>query len=325
MPETPEVSIEEQGDFPLTNEQAEEIVKLGKEKLIISKQNIPKHQYNTLVRALLGNERFDELTLKNAEISGLTRNEAEIVIESIDSLVLKPGMKPPTIQTADIKEYLAVSKELQELIPHFKEVGVVERVRPTRQVFQKIGLRRQVWEPAFEAEGLLYQELMAFRKQLNQIKGLVKKNRRSAVFDEIENPGTIVDLTLNEKKAVAWFRKFFEAWADRLELSPEQRRSNYITHIFEAAISEEIKTKHKLDPDLLVAMEWITPKTVFNPFLQKRLGKKAGLKRDPFLAAEAYEARELKVYYYEPLIRKIRIYEKYLPEHARKYLRGFII
>jgi len=118
--------------------------------------------------------------------------------------------------------------------------------------------------------------------------------------------------------------KFFDDWADKLKLEPEQRRKNYITHIFEKEISESLKDKYPLDPNLVAALDYITPKTIFNPYLQERLGRKVGLKEDFWSALEAYEGRALKKFYYEPLIQRIRVYAKYLPPNSARYLRNYI-
>jgi hypothetical protein len=142
------------------------------------------------------------------------------------------------------------------------------------------------------------------------------------LFRAIENPSIV--LPEKQRKVVKWAKKFYDQWADRLNLPPEKRRANYITHIFERQIAEDLKAKHPIDPDLLRALDFITPKTVFNPFLQERFGKKVGLKEDLWAALEAYEVKALKKFYYEPLIKRLRVYERFLPPSSAKYLRGFI-
>ena len=72
-------------------------------------------------------------------------------------------------------------------------------------------------------------------------------------------------------------------------------------------------------------LEYITPKQIFNPFLQKRLGATTGLIEDPILAAEAYSSRQLKVFYYEPLLEKINLYAKHAPPAASRYMKEFAL
>ncbi|KKL55154.1 hypothetical protein LCGC14_2258250, partial [marine sediment metagenome] len=100
---------------------------------------------------------------------------------------------------------------------------------------------------------------------------------------------------------------------------------NYITHIFEADIAEQLKVKHPLDISIARALEYRTPKTIFNPFLQERLGATVGLIEDPFAAASAYESRQLRVFYYEPLLEKIATIANHpdIPQTVRGYLRNY--
>ena len=307
----PPVAPEVLAERAITDDQTERINTLAKEKLIMTEEGKTKPQLRRLMTALTGKNR----------INRLTQGEADLMIEAVGRLEVKYG-RPPVIPTG----VGLITAEFADKIPLLKEIGILEKVRPTRHVFEKMGLRQEVWKPAFEAEVLVYEEHQAFDKELNRIGKLVGKDsaRRQLVFREIENPGSQVGLTFNEKRAVTWFRKYFDDWANRLNLPENKRRTNYVTHIFEEEISQQLKEKHPIDPELIKALDFITPKTVFNPYLQKRLGQTIGLREDPFAAATAYEARALKVFYYEPLIQRIRVYQKYLPPHSAKYLSDFI-
>ena len=218
-----------------------------------------------------------------------------------------------------------VSQEMADNIPLMKDIGVKERwVRPTRKVFERMGLY-ETYKGIQKAEVELGEAKATFNRKLGETSKLVDKERRYLVFRELENPGSQVGLTFNEKRAVTWFRENFNKWADKLNLPEEKRIKNYITHIFEADIEEQLKEKYPLDPAIARALEYKAPKTIFNPFLQKRLGATTGLVEDPFAAASAYESRELKVLYYEPLLQKIATIanDKTTPPIARDYLRDY--
>jgi len=295
----------------LTDGQRKRIFGLLKEKLLLSEKGKVKPQARRLFKAMVG----------QSHISKMTQADANLVIEALGRLEVKYG-KPPKIPIGTG----LITAEFADKIPLLKEIGILEKVRPTRHVFEKMGLQQEVWKPAFEAEVKVYEEHQAFDKELIRINKLVGKDpaRRSLVFRELENPGSQVGLTFDEKRAVTWFRKYFDDWANRLNLPESKRRANYVTHIFEEEISRQLKEKHPIDPELIKAFDFITPKTIFNPYLQRRLGQTIGLKEDPFAAAKAYEARALKVFYYEPLIQRIRVYQKYLPPHSAKYLGDFV-
>lgn len=295
----------------LSADQLDHITEVGKAKMMISELGKTTPNMRRLMKALVGETRINKLT----------REQADVMIDALGRLEVKYG-KPPKIPTT----LGLITKEFADKIPLLKEISIVEKIRPSRLVFEKMGLRAEIADPAFKAEVEIYEELMAFRKELRAIAKLVgkSKERRAIVFQALENPTLAYQLTKAEQKALEWFRGYFANWADKLKLPVEKRRAHYITHIFEAEITQMLKAKHPLDPALIRALDYITPKRVFNPYLQERLGQRIGLIEDPFKATEAYEARALKVYHYEPLIQRIRVYEKYLPPNAARYLRGYI-
>ncbi|KKM98881.1 hypothetical protein LCGC14_1153490, partial [marine sediment metagenome] len=248
--------------------------------------------------------------------------------------VVAPRAEPGVPTTFSIEEFAPVEPALPDQtipseavadVPHIKDIGIIERVRPTRKVFEKMGLGEEIWKPAFRAEVELNEAREAFRKRLKEVAGWVGKDkeRRALVFRELENPGSQPGLTFNEKRAVTWFRDFFNEWADTLDLAPGKRRTDYVTHIFEADITEQLKADQPLDPAIARMLEYKAPKTIFNPFLQERLGATAGLIEDPLKAAEAYSSKQLRVFYYEPLLQKLRLYADAAPGASSRYLQEF--
>lgn len=207
--------------------------------------------------------------------------------------------------------------------PIIKDIGIKERVRPSRKVFERIGQYR-LWKGIQKAEVEKMEAQAAFRKELRVISKLVDKKRRYLVFRELENPGT-QDLIPKEQEAVSFFKQHFDIWADKLDIPAEQRRTNYITHIFEADIKAQLEDKHPLDTSILRSLEYRAAKTIFNPYLQKRLGKETGLIEDPFAAATAYESRALRVFYYQPLLEKVAAIANSpkTPPVVRRYLREY--
>ncbi len=245
-----------------------------------------------------------------------------------------PRAEPAAPEVFSIEEFAPVEPSLPDQtipseavpdVPHIKDIGIIERVRPTRKVFEKMGLGEEIWKPAFKAEVELNEAREAFRKRLKEVAGWVGKDkeRRALVFRELENPGSQPGLTFNEKRAVTWFRDFFNEWADTLDLAPGKRLTNYVTHIFEADIAEQLKADQPLDPAIARMLEYKAPKTIFNPFLQERLGATTGLIEDPLKAAEAYSSRQLRVFYYEPLLQKLRLYADAAPGASSRYLKEF--
>lgn len=293
-----------------TNAQKAKAHIIAKEKGLISYKGKPTQSYR----------RFAKAMTNKTSTAKMTQEEAAHFTDMLGALKVGPRgvAKIPTSKHI-------ITKELADKIGKFKDIGALERVRPAWRVFEKIGLTKEVFEPAFEAEISSTEEVFDFRDQAKQMQKLAGKNKATSqkLFRAMESPGTI-KLTDNEKKIIDWGKQFFADWANRLRLPVESRRKKYITHIFEREIAQDLKGKHPLDPDLVRALDFITPKTIFNPFLQKRLGKTIGLKEDFWAALEAYENRAVKKFYYEPLIKRIRVYERFLPPNSARYLRNYV-
>ncbi|KKL28937.1 hypothetical protein LCGC14_2370150, partial [marine sediment metagenome] len=283
------------------------------------------------VRAGLASHRE---SLKGTGFPLNIKEQTQILKEEYAKLppaVEKPAVEevPPerVIYTEDgtpINPEEPIPQGVGDTIPVIQDIGAKERVRPTRKVFEKMGLYR-LYKGIQRAEVEVGEARQSFAKRLKEVNKLVDKNRRHLVFRELETPGSQAGLTFNEKRAVAFFRESFDKWADTLNLPQSKRIKNYITHIFEADITEQLKAEQPLDISIARALEYRTAKTIFNPFLQERLGARAGLIEDPFAAASAYESRELKVLYYEPLLEKIASIanDENTPTAVRGYLRDF--
>jgi hypothetical protein len=283
---------------------------IANQKGLISEKGKPKPNYRHLANAMTGKK----------SAAGMTIEELEHFISALNALTVGRDGVAKVPRSTDI-----ITKELADKIPEYGEIGFLEHFREARRVFQKMGLEKEVFWPSQEAATNVAQEIIDFRNEANERIKQVGRGKAMArkLFRAIENPGS-VKLTATEQGVIEWAKRFFDDWANRLELSDDERRTNYVTHIFEAELTEMFEQKRPIDTDLTRALEYITPETVFNPFLERRLGRTAGLREDLWAAMEAYHARALKKFYYEPLIQRIKVYEKFLPPNSARYLRDFI-
>ena len=307
--ESVEPAVGKEGELWAPKERVEAIGAAVSKKLLASDKGKWKPQMRRFSQAMTG----------KTDLKDMTPEELAFLQEAVEALPEAKGGKPPKIPTTTT----VITAKFAEKIPILHEIGILERVRPARKVWGKIGLYHEVYEPTMLAEVQLGEAREKNARELNEIRKLVTKERKAVVFDAIEHPEVKHDLSVEEEKAVRWFKDKFDQWAIDLKLPKEKRRNNYITHIFEADMAQQLKEKHPLDPGLLRALDFITPNKVFNPYIQQRLGQEVGLKRDPFAAYEAYSARALKQYYYEPILTRIKAYEKFLPPNAARALREF--
>jgi len=251
----------------------------------------------------------------------MTQEQADYFIEGLRRLVRTPSgrVRIPTGQAM-------LPKQLADKIPMFKDVGILERVRPAWRVLSKIGLWEEVWEPVQYAEATIGADRIKFEKELSTIERPIGKDveSRARIFQTLENELAVTELNADEAKAYKWFKDYFDKTAIELKLPLAKKRENYVTHIFERQMEKDLRSQKWLDPEFVTALDWILPQRVFNPYLRERLGKEVGLIQDPFKAARAYEYRFLRTKYYDPLVKKIRAYVRLLPGNAQNYLKDYI-
>ncbi len=210
--------------------------------------------------------------------------------------------------------------------PIVNDINVIERFRPTRFVFEKMGLF-DIWQSTFEAETLRAEEQTAFSKELNKHAKAVGKDiaRRELVWEFVDNSSqeAFKQLTFEEKQAALWWKRTADDWADRLNISESRRIKDYIPHIFDDAAKQAEDSP--IDASFsMVFSKKITDK-VKMPFLEQRLGKELGLVKDPFLAAQAYQNLALRKFYYEPILQQLKLISEHesTPAFAARYLKEY--
>jgi len=187
--------------------------------------------------------------------------------------------------------------------PVLRNIGWKEAARPTRKVFERLGLFR-LHKGIQKAEVLIGEERVARQKEQRKLMKTVDKERWSLVFDEVNEKGSVVGLTFNEKRAVAYIRNWANEWAERKNLPKEKRIKDYIPHLFEQEMIAQAKETGIIPPELAMILSDRVAKKITDPFLKERLGA-VGFLKDPFRAMEAYDAAAMKVLYYEPFLQKI--------------------
>lgn len=297
---------------PKNYEQLIEAHRIAAAKLLFN----PKTQ-----RYAAGYRRFAKGITGQSSMKNMTEDEARVFIEALKRLPAARGGKPPKIPLT--KELM--TEEFAEKIGMFKEIGFLEHGRPAHYVFEKMGLRGEIYETSEWAATRVTAHREWVATPLNKFRNIIKSpQRREAIMEALENPSAKIELSHEEEIARIWLRDFFDKWADDLGLAASKRRTNYVTHIFDSAVKKELTEKYGLDPHLAGAIDWLgIPKKINMPFTKQRLGREVGLVRDPFKAAEAYEWYATKQYYYEPLLQRFKVYERYLPPTSKKYLQEF--
>lgn len=183
--------------------------------------------------------------------------------------------------------------------PVKKKVNIIDYWRTPDRVLQKIGMGKNAKEVRTSYENYLSElpQHMAILDEWNQrvlkyggsdfkifqyLDGELKRVR-DGVTGEL-----VVDLKPEEYLVAEEIKEYLKDWAYRLGLPEDEQISHYITHIFEKEFIEK-----EFDEDMAKIIRNKIPGSVYDPFLEKRLGKK-GYVQSTRRALEAYMKRAVR-------------------------------
>lgn len=109
-------------------------------------------------------------------------------------------------------------------------------------------------------------------------------------------------------------RSYLQDWAKRLGLPEDNRIAKYITHIFEPDFIQK-----DFDPELAKLIANEPPGSVYDPFLQQRLGKK-GYIEDVWAALDAYVKRGTRKEAMDPALESLKDASYKLDEQSYNYV-----
>src|SRR3990167_4971026 len=167
------------------------------------------------------------------------------------------------------------------------KVGIFDYLRTPDRVLKKIGLEKEI--------NLLRTQYDKYLKKLpveiNKITDWSKRvspQSNQRIFQYLD--GKPVQLDQNELKVAGEIKDYLSEWATKLKLPADKRISHYITHIFEKDF-----IKKEFDPDFAKLIQNKVPGSVYDPFLEQRLGK-LGFVEDTWRALDAYVKRATRKY-----------------------------
>lgn len=190
-------------------------------------------------------------------------------------------------------------------------------------VLEKLGLQKGA-EMLQDARDLYHKNLKKeFDKIIawhDQVKSTPDSSRR--IFKYLDGQAKDVrhEMTDTEYKIAQEIKSYLKSWAQRLNLPEDKQISNYITHIFEKGdISLDDKESPFSDPDLATIMEAQPAKSVYDPFLEKRVNKQ-GYRQDVWAALDAYTKRATRKEAMDPALERVALDAKKLEGDAYQYV-----
>lgn len=295
-------------------------------------------------------------TIKKAQIEQPLKTQPQVSEASLqDSLKRKPLLKPTELreknfqkigqlqsdtgkevsQTPYLSQKLEQSraqaqtsnKSTQVGYPSFEEIiqrsGIdvktkvnhLDYLRTPDRVLKKIGLEKEskLIRKAYD------NYLTELPKEIDKVTAWAKQVSPEAnqkIFKYLD--GQRVSLSTEELRVANEIKGYLGEWADRLGLPKDKRIANYITHIF-----EEDFIKKEFDPDIAKLIRDRVAGSVYDPFLEQRLGK-MGYVEDTWKALDAYVKRATRKANIDPVLDQMKPVVDGLEESQFDYVKSYI-
>jgi len=194
------------------------------------------------------------------------------------------------------------------------KVGWQDYIRTPENVLKKIGLGEEAKVLRTQYDKYL-KELPTEIDKVTAWSKQVPAESNQRIFQYLD--GQEVALTKQEQKVANEIKKYLGDWADKLGLPEDKRITNYITHIFEKDF-----IKKEFDPEIAKMLENRVPGSVYDPFVEKRLGKQ-GYVEDTWRALDAYVKRAARKVNMDPAMEKLKGAAKNLETSQYDYVKTY--
>lgn len=214
----------------------------------------------------------------------------------------------------------AQAKSMDDLVSQHVDdakgkANALDYLRTPEHVLEKLGLKDE--SKFLRASYENYQQQLP--KEIDKISGWAKQidsQENTNIFQFLD--GKEIQLTPKEQQIATEVQGYLKDWAKRLGLPEDKQISSYITHIFEKDF-----IKKEFDPDIARLIRDKIPGSVYNPFLQKRLGK-MGYKEDLVQALDAYAKRAVRSENMNPALDKLESASQQLDDQSYGYVKNYL-
>lgn len=195
------------------------------------------------------------------------------------------------------------------------KANALDYLRTPEHVLEKLGLKEE--SKFLRASYENYQAQLP--KEIDKISGWAKQidsEENTHIFQFLD--GKEIQLTPKEQQIATEVQGYLKDWAKRLGLPEDKQISSYITHIFEKDFINK-----EFDPDIARLIRDKIPGSVYNPFMQKRLGK-MGYKEDLIQALDAYAKRAVRSENMNPALDKLESASRQLDDQSYGYVKNYL-
>lgn len=196
-----------------------------------------------------------------------------------------------------------------------EKVGILDMLRTPDRVMKKIGLEREsnILRTKY---GDYLQQLPKEIDKVTEWSKRVPAESNVKIFKYLD--GQKVDLSGEELKVANEIKQYLKEWAMKLNLPEDKRIASYITHIFEKDFIQK-----EFDPEVAKIIRDKVPGSVYDPFLEQRLGKQ-GYVEDTWRALDAYVKRATRKFNLDPALELVKRKSENLEESQFNYVKNYI-
>jgi len=272
-------------------------------------------------------EAYKDLQQKKAEIEQLKQEIRDLRVSGEQELTQPSRVPREEAQSLEDTAQQVLNKvdepyrgkipSLETIItdkstPVKEKVGILDYFRTPDRVLQKIGLG-DVAKELRKGYDNYVKELPLHLDTITEWSKSVPKESNVNIFRYLD--GQDIKLNDTEMKVANEVKQYLSEWADRLGLPEDNRISHYITHIFN--IDEVPK---EFDEEIAKIIKEKVPGSVYDPFLEKRLGKK-GYIEDTWQALDAYVKRAVRKSNMDPALEQMKRASKRLEDSQFEYVK----
>lgn len=203
------------------------------------------------------------------------------------------------------------------------KVHVLDYLGTPEFVLEKVGLAKaaeKLQDAKFLARSNLREAISKIQAWKSEVAGIPYSSKN--IFRYLDGEARFVkgEMSEVELKVAAEIKEYFKEWAVRLKLPQDGQISEYITHIFEEVPGEGIpRSVFETDPELAALMQKTPAGSVYDPFLQERLGKK-GYRQDAWASLDAYVKRGTRKEAMDPALEFLKAEAKTLDDATYNYV-----
>ena len=227
----------------------------------------------------------------------------------------------------DGKSWESIVKGYSKNLPKDKKVNLLDYLSTPEFVLEKLGMQKGadlLQEAKDEYRITLRHEIKTIKDWKARVENdpAARPHAATHLFRYLNGDARYAksEMTPTEVEVAGEIKTYLKDWADRLHLPTDNRLGNYITHIFDKNAHGDLPSESVFDdPDLSVIMESQPARSVYNPFLEKRLNK-PGYKEDVWGALDAYVKRGSRKEAMDPALEEISDMAHKLDDSAYAYV-----